>query len=153
MEEVARQSELIKRYQRLHAELPQEGATKKLAAATFSIRSASEIIARPAKPPLRSGLWGELAALSIPANGRMDIVPGEHRKRRRILESFTGTDSVFYSAGFGRIIQRPAHPHSRIDPRGSSSTDDRSGVVAGLPEGRIIFSKRLRSSMSFWCPD
>jgi len=41
-----------------------------------------------------------LAALLDPQNGRMDIVSGDRRKRGGFSQGFTGTDSVFYSAGF-----------------------------------------------------
>src|SRR5207244_1671713 len=66
----------------------------------FTIDQASRII-RDALAPLGAEFGQELAALLDPANGRMDIVPGEHRKRGGFSKGFIGTDSVFYSGGFG----------------------------------------------------
>jgi oligoendopeptidase F len=50
--------------------------------------------------PLGAEYGRELAALLDPANGRMDIVPGEHRKRGGFSKGFLGTDSVFFTNGF-----------------------------------------------------
>ena len=65
----------------------------------YTIDQASQII-RDALAPLGQEFGRELAALLDPSNGRMDIVPGEHRKRGGFSKGFIGTDSVFYSAGF-----------------------------------------------------
>ncbi len=99
MEEVTRHSELYKHYQRLRADYLKKGANKNWLPPRYTIYQASEII-RQALAPLGPEYGHELAALLDPANGRMDIVPGEHRKRGGFSQGFIGTDSVFYSAGF-----------------------------------------------------
>jgi oligoendopeptidase F len=65
----------------------------------FTIDRASQII-RDALAPLGDVYGRELAALLDPSNGRMDIVPGDHRKRGGFSQGFIGTDSVFYAGGF-----------------------------------------------------
>jgi oligoendopeptidase F len=65
----------------------------------YTIDQASQII-RDALAPLGPEYGRELAALLDPANGRMDIVPCEHRKRGGFSKGFIGTASVFYSGGF-----------------------------------------------------
>ncbi|HEV7473736.1 MAG TPA: M3 family metallopeptidase [Pyrinomonadaceae bacterium] len=104
LEQVAQHAELYKRYQRLradHLRKPKGAPAEKSATQPprYSIVEASEII-RKALAPLGPDYGRELAALLDPANGRMDIVPGEHRKRGGFSQGFIGTDSVFYSAGF-----------------------------------------------------
>jgi oligoendopeptidase F len=104
VEQVAQHSELFKRYQRLRADYarkttstPEEKSARQ--PPRYTIDNASEII-RKALAPLGPEYGRELVALLEPANGRMDIVPGEHRKRGGFSKGFIGTDSVFYSFGF-----------------------------------------------------
>lgn len=93
--QIAQKADLYKRYQRLRADHSKPASQPP----RFTISQASEII-RNSLSPLGSDYGRELAALLDPANGRMDIVPGEHRKRGGFSQGFIGTDSVFYSFGF-----------------------------------------------------
>ncbi len=112
VEEIARKADLYKRYQRIRADYIKKITGYKevnlwdmsvrppgLQRPRYTIDQASQII-REALAPLGADYGRELAALLDPANGRMDIVPGERRKRGGFSEGFIGTDSVFYSAGF-----------------------------------------------------
>jgi len=65
----------------------------------FTITQASQIL-KDALAPLGREYGDELAALLNPQNGRMDIVPGAHRKRGGFSKGFIGTDSVFFTGGF-----------------------------------------------------
>ena len=98
LKRIAQKADLYKRYQRLRADY-----SKRLASANlpprFTISQASEII-RNSLAPLGADYGSELAGLLDASNGRMDIVPGEHRKRGGFSKGFIGTDSVFYSFGF-----------------------------------------------------
>ena len=100
VEQIAQQAEVYKRYQRLRADhLKKIGDVKKSQPPRYTIDQASEII-RQALALLGPDYGRELAALLDPSNGRMDIVPGDHRKRGGFSQGFIGTDSVFYSLGF-----------------------------------------------------
>lgn len=104
VEQIAQRVNLYKRYQRMRADsLKKTTGSKELnvgdSLPRFTIDPASEII-RNALAPLGEEYARELAALLDPANGRMDIVPGEHRKRGGFSKGFIGTDSVFYTGGF-----------------------------------------------------
>ena len=98
LEQIAQQAEVYKRYQRLRADHLKK-IVKESQPPRYTIDQASEII-RKALAPLGREYGRELAALLDPSNGRMDIVPGERRKRGGFSQGFIGTDSVFYSAGF-----------------------------------------------------
>src|SRR5947208_237174 len=98
LEQIAQQAEVYKRYQRLRADHPRK-IVKESQPPRYTIDQASEII-RKALAPLGREYGRELAALLDPSNGRMDIVPGDHRKRGGFSQGFIGTDSVFYSVGF-----------------------------------------------------
>jgi oligoendopeptidase F len=99
LEQIAQKADLFKRYQRMRAAYVKSAKDTPFTPPRYSIDEASEII-RNAITPLGAEYGRELAALLDPANGRMDIVPGEHRKRGGFSQGFIGTDSVFYSAGF-----------------------------------------------------
>lgn len=112
VEQIAQKADLYKRYQRIRADYIRKITGYKevnlwdmsvrppgLQRPRYTIGQASQII-REALAPLGAEFGRELAALLDPANGRMDIVPGEHRKRGGFSRGFIGTDSVFYSAGF-----------------------------------------------------
>jgi len=99
VERIAQKADLFKRYQRLQAAHRKEIGNPKEVPPRYTIDQASDII-RNALAPLGPDYGRELAALLNPANGRMDIVPGEHRKRGGFSRGFIGTESVFYSAGF-----------------------------------------------------
>jgi oligoendopeptidase F len=112
VERLAQKADLCKRYQRIGADyIKKITGYKEVNLWDMSVRSpgaqrprytidqASQII-RDALAPLGPEYGRELAALLDPANGRMDIVPGEHRKRGGFSKGFIGTDSVFYSGGF-----------------------------------------------------
>jgi oligoendopeptidase F len=102
VEKIAQQAGIYKRYQVVRADQLKrisnpDQSTPKLP--RYTINEANEII-RNALKPLGPDYSRELAALLDPANGRMDIVPGDHRKRGGFSKGFIGTDSVFYSVGF-----------------------------------------------------
>lgn len=112
VEQIARKADLYKRYQRIRADYIKKITGYKevnlwdlsvrppgMQSPRYAIDQASQII-RGALAPLGAEYGRELAALLDPSNGRMDIVPGEHRKRGGFSQGFIGTDSVFYSAGF-----------------------------------------------------
>ncbi len=100
VEQIPQQAEVYKRYQRLRADhLKKTTGAKASQPPRYTIDQASEII-RNALAPLGLDYGRELALLLDPSNGRMDIVPGDHRKRGGFSQGFIGTDSVFYSAGF-----------------------------------------------------
>jgi oligoendopeptidase F len=112
VEQIARKADLYKRYQRIRVDHIKRITGYKevnlwdvstrppgIQRPRYNIDQASQII-RDALAPLGADYGRELAALLDPANGRMDIVPGEHRKRGGFSQGFIGTDSVFYSAGF-----------------------------------------------------
>jgi oligoendopeptidase F len=110
--QVASQANVYKRYQQVRAERIQKlvGGSEEnvwdnlvrppqMRAPRFTIAEASQTI-KDALAPLGREYGDELAALLDPRNGRMDIVPGAHRKRGGFSKGFVGTDSVFYSGGF-----------------------------------------------------
>ncbi len=97
--QLAQQADLFKRYQRLRAEYLKTQNPKLVKSPRFTIDQASEVI-RKALEPLGPDYGRELSSLLDPANGRMDIVAGENRRRGGFSQGFIGTDSVFYSAGF-----------------------------------------------------
>jgi oligoendopeptidase F len=104
LKQIAQKADLYKRYQRLRADHSKRMAGVKSTTPgsqlpRFTISQASEIICNSLSP-LGSDYGRELASLLDAANGRMDIVPGEHRKRGGFSQGFIGTDSVFYSFGF-----------------------------------------------------
>jgi oligoendopeptidase F len=110
--QVADQADVYKRYQQLRAEHARKllGLSEanvwdssvrppQMRAPRFNITKASQII-KDALAPLGREYGDELAALLDPQNGRMDIVPGAHRKRGGFSKGFIGTDSVFFTGGF-----------------------------------------------------
>ena len=99
LRQLAQKADLFKRYQRIRAEYLKTQNPKLVKPPRFTIDQASEII-RKALEPLGPDYARELSSLLDPANGRMDIVPGENRRRGGFSQGFIGTDSVFYSAGF-----------------------------------------------------
>src|SRR5215470_239369 len=112
LEQLTRQSDQYKRYQRLRADYVKKisGSDEAhlwdlsaqpagLQLPRFTIDQASQIM-RDALTPLGAEYGEELARLLDPANGRMDIVPGINRKSGGFSKGFIGFDSVFYSRGF-----------------------------------------------------
>ena len=112
VEQIARKADLHKRYQQVRVDYIKKITGYKevnlwdmsmrapgVQRPRYTIDQASQVI-RDALAPLGAEYAQELAALLDPSNGRMDIVPGEHRKRGGFSKGFIGTDSVFYSAGF-----------------------------------------------------
>jgi oligoendopeptidase F len=112
VKQIAQKADLYKRYERIRADHVKQfsGLTdvnvwdlslrpKNLRVPRFNIEQGTEII-RNALAPFGPDYGRELAALLDPANGRMDIVPGPHRKRGGFSKGFIGTDSVFFSGGF-----------------------------------------------------
>ena len=162
IEQIAQKADLYKRYQRLRTDY-----IKKITGyqevnlwdmsvrppgvqrPRYNIIQASQII-RDALAPLGAEYGRELAALLDPANGRMDIVPGEHRKRGGFSQGFIGYDSVFYSAGFAgsyndmRVL---AHESTHAVHRQLMNRNHVSPVYAAGPgylfESFAIFSEFL----------
>ena len=112
VEQIARKADLSKRYQHIRADYVKKITgykevnlwdmslrPKGVQPPRYTIDQATQII-REALAPLGAEYGRELAALLDPANGRMDIVPGEHRKRGGFSKGFLGTDSVFFTNGF-----------------------------------------------------
>jgi oligoendopeptidase F len=111
LRQVGEQTLLLKHYQQLRAEhaLKSLGysevhrwdleATPGLSQPRFTIDQATEII-RNAVAPLGSQFGTELKQLLDPRNGRIDIVPGPHRKSGGFSKGFIGVPSVFFSGGF-----------------------------------------------------
>ncbi len=112
LEQLTRQADLYKRYQRLRADHVKKISGSEeahlwdmsaqpagLQLPRFTIDQASQIM-RDALAPLGAEYGEELAGLLDPANGRMDIVPGIDRKSGGFSKGFIGFDSVFYSRGF-----------------------------------------------------
>src|SRR6185369_6506025 len=77
LQKIAQHADLYKRYQRLRAT---RGRSNGFQPPRFTISHASEII-RNSLAPLGTDYGRELAGLLDASNGRMDIVPGEYRKR------------------------------------------------------------------------
>ncbi len=65
----------------------------------FTIEQATRII-REAIAPLGDEYGRELTSLLDPANGRIDILPGDHRKAGGFSKGFPGVTTVFFSHGF-----------------------------------------------------
>jgi oligoendopeptidase F len=112
VEHIAGKADLYKRYQRIRVEHVKKLMGYKevnlwdmsvrprgMQRPRYTIDQASRII-RETLAPLGVDYGRELAALLDPANGRMDIVPGKHRKRGGFSQGFIGYNSVFYSTGF-----------------------------------------------------
>src|SRR5207244_2993947 len=118
----------------------------------FTIDQASQII-RDALAPLGAEFRQELAALLDPANGRMDIVPGEHRKRGGgFSKGYIGTDSVFYSPGFSgsyRDVDVLAHEATHAVHR---QLMNRNHVLPRYAGGLNIYSRHLPFSANCSLP-
>jgi oligoendopeptidase F len=99
LEQIGQHAEVYKRYQRLRLDHLKQATGARDSQPRYGIEQASDII-RQALTPLGPEYGKELASLLDPSTGRMDIVPGERRKRGGFSQGFIGTDSVFYSAGF-----------------------------------------------------
>lgn len=112
IEQVAQKAGLYKRYQRLRADYVRRitgynevnlwdmsERPSGVRPPRFTIDEATQTI-RNALAPLGPDYSRELSALLDPTNGRMDVVPGDHRRPGGFSKGATGYDSVFYSAGF-----------------------------------------------------
>jgi oligoendopeptidase F len=112
LERIAGLADVYKRYQRLRA----EEAARRLGYADvalwdinastsgerpprFTIEEARRVI-REALAPLGPDYGRQLALLLDPADGRMDIVPGDDRKSGGFSKGFPGVTTVFFSGGF-----------------------------------------------------
>ncbi len=112
LERVAERAEVYKGYQRLRAEhirrtmryeevnaWDMEARPSDVLVPWFGIDEARDILLA-ATGPLGTDYHGELAGLLDPASGRMDIVPGPHRRSGGFSQGYVGTDSLFFSGGF-----------------------------------------------------
>jgi oligoendopeptidase F len=112
LERVAQHAQVYKRYQGIRVDHIREFSGLKtvnvwdmsiqpegMPTPRFTITHGTQII-RDSLAPLGPIYGKELTALLDPANGRMDIVPGENRKSGGFSRGFIGTESIFYSAGF-----------------------------------------------------
>ncbi len=112
LEELGQQAGIYMRYQRLRL----EHARKKLGVEDINlwdigVGSPDELPPRftidqavgnicAALSPLGAEYGAELASLLDPANGRMDIMPGDHRKAGGFSKGFPGVTTVFFSHGY-----------------------------------------------------
>jgi oligoendopeptidase F len=109
---IAQQADIYKRYQRLRADHARKvmkvadvniwdtsASPAGMKPPRFTIDQARKII-REALAPLGPEYGNELALLLDPAQGRLDIVPGDNRLPGGFSLGFPGTRSVFYSGGF-----------------------------------------------------
>jgi oligoendopeptidase F len=112
LERIGNQADFYRRYQRLRADYIKKitgyadvniwdmnVTPKGTEPPRFTISEASRII-REALAPLGAEYGRELARLLDPAQGRLDIVSGDHRLAGGFSLGFPGTESVFYSSGF-----------------------------------------------------
>jgi oligoendopeptidase F len=112
LERIGKSVDVYKRYQRMRADY----AGKQLGYADvnlwdvsaglsrgrvprFTIEQAGKVI-REALSPLGPEYGRELALLLDPANGRMDVTPGDNRKSGGFSKGFPGVPTVFFSNGF-----------------------------------------------------
>ena len=165
VEQIARKADMYKRYQRLRAEhIKKLTGTQEINVWDLSIRpagtlpphftitQASEII-RNALAPLGVEYGQELTALLDPANGRMDIVPGEHRKRGGFSQGYIGTDSVFYSTGFAgsyNDVRVLAHESTHAIHR---QLMNRNHVLPAYAEGPHYLFEAFAIFSEFLLPD
>jgi oligoendopeptidase F len=152
MDQIAQKADLYKRYQRLRADYLENVANKRNQPPQYTIDQASDII-RQALAPLGSEYGHELAALLDPRNGRMDIVPGEHRKRGGFSQGFIGTDSVFYSyafAGSYNDVRILTHESTHAVHR---QLMNRNGVLPTYAEGPHFLFEAFAIFNEFLLPD
>src|SRR2546423_5990674 len=153
VEQIAQQIEFYKRYQSLRADyLKKITVAKESQPPRYTIDQASETI-RQALAPLGPEYGRELAALLDPSNGRMDIVPGEHRKRGGFSQGFIGTDSVFYSAGFAGFyndLRILTHESTHAVHR---QLMNRSRVLPAYAEGPLYLFEAFAIFNEFLLPD
>ncbi len=100
----------------------------------FTIGTASERIAE-ALAPLGTEYGEALATLLDPANGRMDIVPGAHRRGGGFSTGFIGSPSALYTSGFEgsyRDVSRLAHESTHAVERALMSE---AGVLPAYADG------------------
>jgi oligoendopeptidase F len=112
VEQIAQKADLYKRYQRVRADYVRKitgydevnlwdmsERPAGMRPPRFTIDGATRAILN-ALAPLGPDYTRELTALLDSANGRMDIVPGEHRRPGGFSKGAAGYNSVFYSGGF-----------------------------------------------------
>jgi oligoendopeptidase F len=165
VEQIAQKADIYKSYQRLRADYVKKiTGYKEINLWDMSVRSpgmqrprytidqASQVI-RDALAPLGPEYGRELAALLDPTNGRMDIVPGEHRKRGGFSQGFIGTDSVFYSAGFAgsyNDVRVLAHESTHAVHR---QLMNRNHVLPAYAEGPHYLFEAFAIFSEFLLPD
>lgn len=112
LEKVVRQADVYRGYQQLRREHARQSlgveqvelwdiplSSPGEAPPRFTIEKAASFI-RGALSPLGDEYGRELTDLLNPANGRMDILPGDHRKAGGFSKGFPGVTTVFFSHGF-----------------------------------------------------
>lgn len=93
LEDVAAHADQYKHYEAIRAgRAPSESPR-------FTFDEARALLPR-ALAPLGAGYTSELGKLLDPAAGRIDIAPGEHRRRGGFSKGFAGFPSVFYMQAF-----------------------------------------------------
>lgn len=110
--QLVQHADVHKRYERVRAEevkrsmsyddanvWDMDARPSKDTAPHFTIDEARAILLA-AVAPLGPDYQRELAALLDPSNGRLDIVPGPHRRSGGFSRGYPGMDSVFFSSGF-----------------------------------------------------
>ncbi|HJQ37069.1 MAG TPA: hypothetical protein VKB93_08015 [Thermoanaerobaculia bacterium] len=93
LEDVAAHVEQYKHYEALRANRPPAESPR------FTFEDARALLPR-ALAPLGATYIAELQKLLDPANGRLDIAPGEHRRRGGFSKGFSNFPSVFYMQAF-----------------------------------------------------
>jgi oligoendopeptidase F len=112
LEEVGQQASVYQSYQQLRADRARDKLRMEQAdlwdlpvsppgeaPPRFTIEQATSVICE-ALSPLGAEYGRELASLLDPANGRIDILPGDHRKAGCFSKGFPGVTTVFFSHGF-----------------------------------------------------
>jgi oligoendopeptidase F len=132
LEDVAAQADRYKRYEAIRANRPRSESPR------YTFEEARVILPR-ALAPLGAAYTAELSKLLDPAAGRIDIGPGEHRRRGGFSKGFSNFPSVFYMQAF-----TGAYNDLRIVTHESTHAVQRQlQAAAGLPPVYLDGAKYL----------